>query len=109
MIAGAAVVVLVLLLVLGVCAAVLAQTPTLTLTPSTVVAGGRVLVTAGKVPANQVGEIQLHSQTYRFPFKATASGAVSRQIVVPADIAVGDHTIETLERCLSACSSVLRA
>jgi outer membrane biosynthesis protein TonB len=93
MIAGAAiVVVLVLVLALGVCAA--AQTPTLTLNPSTVVAGGRVLVTAAHVPANKVGEIQLHSATYRFPFKASASGAVSREIVVPADIALGDHTVE---------------
>jgi eukaryotic-like serine/threonine-protein kinase len=94
MIAGAAVLVLVLLLTLGVCAAVAAQTPTLALSPSTVVAGGRVSVTADRVPANKVGEIQLHSQTYRFPFKASASGAVSREIVVPADIALGAHTVQ---------------
>jgi hypothetical protein len=94
MIAGAAILVLVLLLALGVCAAVLAQTPTLALSPSTVVAGGRVLVTAAHVPADKVGEIQLHSATYRFPFKASASGTVSREIVVPADIALGDHTVE---------------
>jgi serine/threonine-protein kinase len=94
MIGGAAVLVLVLLLALGVCAAVAAQTPTLTLTPSTVVAGGRVLVTVGNVPANKVGEIQLHSQIYRFPFKAGASGAVSKEIVVPQDIALGDHTVQ---------------
>ena len=94
MIAGAAILVLVLLLALGVCAAVAAQTPTLSISPSTVVAGGRVLVTASNVPANQVGEIQLHSQTYRFPFKAGASGAVSREIVVPEEIALGDHTVQ---------------
>jgi len=93
-IAFAAVLVLVLLLVLGVCAAVAAQTPTLSISPSTVVAGGRVLVTASNVPANKVGEIQLHSQTSHFPFKAGASGAVSREIVVPADIALGDHTVQ---------------
>jgi hypothetical protein len=94
MIGAAAVLVLVLILVLGVCAAVAAQTPTLALSPPTVVAGGHVLVTAGNVPANKVGEIQLHSQTYRFPFKAGANRAVSREIVVPADIALGDHTVE---------------
>ncbi len=93
MIAGAVALVLVLLLALGVCAAVAAQTPTLALSPSTVVAGGRVLVTGTNVPANKSGEIQLLSQTYRFPFKATASGSVSREIVVPADIALGDHSV----------------
>ena len=92
MIGVAGVLVLVLLLVLGVCAAM--QTPTLTLTPTTVVAGGRVLVTAAHVPANKAGEIQLHSQTYRFPFTANSGGAVSKEIVVPADIALGAHMVE---------------
>src|SRR5260370_4426337 len=90
---GAVALVLVLLLALGVCAAVAAQTPTLALSPSTVVAGGRVLVTGTNVPANKSGEIQLLSQTYRFAFKATSSGAVSREIVVPADIVLGNHTV----------------
>jgi len=90
----AAVAVIVLLLVLGVCAAVAAQTPTLALTPSTVAAGGRVLVTAEHVPANKVGEIQLHSQLQAFPFRATAAGKVSREIVVPDDAVAGDHTVE---------------
>jgi hypothetical protein len=51
-------------------------------------------VTATNVPANKVGEIQLHSQTYRYPFKAGSSGAVSREIVVPETIALGNHTVE---------------
>jgi serine/threonine protein kinase len=93
-IGGATVLVLLLLLVLGVCAAVAAQTPRLSLNPSTVVAGGRVLVTAERVPANKVGEIQLLSQVHRFPFQAGASGAVSKEITVPADIALGDHTVQ---------------
>lgn len=93
-VAIAAVAVIGLLLVLGVCAAVAAQTPTLALSPSTVVAGGRVLVTADHVPANKVGEIQLHSQLQAFPFRATAAGKVSREIVVPDNTATGDHTIE---------------
>ncbi|MHB8613860.1 MAG: serine/threonine-protein kinase [Candidatus Dormibacteraceae bacterium] len=94
MIATAAGLVLVLLLVLGVCAAVAAQGPTLALSPSTVVAGGRVLVTADHVPANKSGEIQLHSQVFLFAFKATASGRVMREIVIPADITPGDHTVQ---------------
>jgi serine/threonine-protein kinase len=93
-VAGVAVLVLVLLLALGVCAAVAAQTPRLSLSPSTVVAGGIVRVTADRLPANQVGEIQLLSQVHRFPFQAGANGAVSREIVVPGDIALGDHTVQ---------------
>jgi hypothetical protein len=94
MIAAAAGLVLALLLVLGVCAAVAAQGPTLSLSPSTVVAGGRVLVTADRVPANKSGEIQLHSQVFSFAFKASAGGTVRREIVVPSDIALGDHTVQ---------------
>src|SRR5260370_11989218 len=90
---GAVALVLVLLLALGVCGAVAAQRRTLALSPSTVVAGGRVLVTGTSVPANKSGEIQLLSQTYRFPFEAASSGTVSREIVVPADIALGDHSV----------------
>jgi hypothetical protein len=93
-IAGASVLVLALLLALGVYAAVAAQAPRLSLSPSTVVAGGRVLVTADRVPANKVGEIQLLSQVHRFPFQASANGNVSREIVVPSDIALGDHTVQ---------------
>src|SRR5260370_30619613 len=55
MIAGAAILVLVVLLVTGVCAAVAAPGPTLAISPSTVAAGGRVLVTADRAPAHQVG------------------------------------------------------
>ncbi len=94
MIAAAAVVVLVLLLALGVCAAVAAQGPTLAISPSTVAAGGRVLVTADHVPANQVGEIQLHSQVQVFAFRATATGKVSREIFVSEATAPGDHTVQ---------------
>jgi hypothetical protein len=93
-IAAAAILVLVLLLVMGVCAAVAAQGPTLAISPSTVAAGGRVLVTADHVPANQVGEIQLHSQLQVFAFRAGAGGKVSRQIVVADNTEVGDHTVQ---------------
>jgi hypothetical protein len=94
MITGALALVLVLLLVLGVCAAVAAQGPRLSLAPSTVAAGGHVLVTADRVPANKTGEIQLLSQVSRFPFQASASGTVSREITVPVDITLGDHTVQ---------------
>jgi len=94
MIASAAALVLVLLLALGVCAAVAAQGPRLSLTPSTVEAGGRFLVTADRVPAHKAGEIQLLSQVHRFPFQANASGNVSREIIVPADITLGAHTVQ---------------
>ena len=94
MIAGAAILVLVVLLVTGVCAAVAAQGPTLAISPSTVAAGGRVLVTADRVPANQVGEIQLHSQVQLFAFRASPTGKVSREIVVPQATAPGDHIVQ---------------
>jgi serine/threonine-protein kinase len=94
MIAGAAGLVLLLLLGLGVCAAVAAQAPTLALSPSTVAAGGRVLVTAERVPANKAGEIRLLSQVTRYPFRASGGGAVKSEIVVPEDIELGDHTVQ---------------
>src|SRR5258708_21499323 len=94
MIASAAILVLVLLLAMGVCAAVAAQGPTLAISPSTVAAGGRVLVTADRVPANQVGEIQLHSQVQLFAFRASPTGKVSREIVVPQATAPGDHIVQ---------------
>ena len=85
--------ILVLLLVLGVCAAV-AQATTLSLNPIRVAAGGTVTVTATHVPANQVGEIQLWSVVTTYPFRASANGDVSRDIVVPLDTELGNHVVK---------------
>ena len=88
---GAVGLVVVLLLALGVCAAV--NRPTLKLSPTTAVPGQLVLVSATHVPANQVGEIRLQSQTVSFPYRADGSGVVSRWIKVPQDFELGDHTV----------------
>src|SRR4029077_7930582 len=43
---------------------------------------------------HQAGEIQLRSRLSVFPFRADANGNVSREIVVPRDTALGDHTVK---------------
>ena len=85
---------LILLLLMGVCA-VVAQATTLTVSPDRVAPGGSVHVTATKVPANQVGEIQLHSVVvHTYPFQADANGQVSIDIDVPFDEELGDHVVK---------------
>jgi hypothetical protein len=70
------------------------QSPVFTLSPSSVVAGDTVLVTAKHLPANQTGEIRLHSDLVRFPIRADRSGAVSGEILIPFDSGAGDHLVE---------------
>ena len=84
---------LALLLVLGVCA-VAAQATTLAVTPFRAAPGGTVHVEATRVPANQVGEIQLHSVVHTYPFQADAGGRVSLDIAVPTDTELGDHVVK---------------
>jgi protein kinase-like protein len=84
---------LVLLLLMGVCA-VVAQATTLAVNPDRIGPGGTVHVTASHVPANQVGEIQLHSVVHTFPFQADSKGQVSLDIVVPTDTELGDHVVK---------------
>jgi hypothetical protein len=88
---GSIALVALLLLTLGVCAA--ASQPTLKLSPTTVVPGQSVLVTATHIPPNQAGEIRLQSQTLNFPYRADGNGIVSRLIRVPSDFELGDHTV----------------
>ena len=85
---------LVLLVLLGVAAAVLSQATTLALSPSTTVPGGRVTVTATNLPANQVGEIQLFSVERTYFFRANSNGNVSVEIGVPSDTALGSHVVK---------------
>jgi protein kinase-like protein len=89
LIAAAAIVVL----LIGTIALLALGTPTLTLSSSTVAPGEDVVVSATRVPANQAGEIQLHSVIHTFPFKASASGNVAIDITVPRDIGFGDHLV----------------
>jgi serine/threonine-protein kinase len=96
LVALAAAVVLLLLLVAGTIGyvAMHPQAPTFNLSPSTVVAGDTVVVTAKHLPANQNGEIRLHSPVVTFPFHADQSGSVSGEILIPFDSAAGDHLVE---------------
>jgi hypothetical protein len=86
------------------------QAPTFAVSPSTVVAGDTVLVTAKHLPNNQTGEIRLHSELVRFPFRADRSGALSGEILIPFDSSGGDHLLELCwaSRChISAILHVL--
>ncbi|OLD49992.1 MAG: hypothetical protein AUI42_05370 [Actinobacteria bacterium 13_1_40CM_2_65_8] len=87
-----AVALMLLLLVAGYCSLSALNGPTLTLSPATARAGDRVVVTAGRVPANQVGEIQLHSAVFIVPFRSDKNGKVSTILTVPSDTPIGDHT-----------------
>ena len=88
---GAAAVV-VALLVTGVCV-VVSQATTLEINPGRMVPGGRVTVTATHVPARQFGEIQLLSVLRTYSFIADANGNVSKEIFIPPDTELGNHTI----------------
>jgi hypothetical protein len=92
-----AIAVLVLLaLVIGVVGFVLAEAfkPTLSLSTSTVRGGESLTVRASNLPANQSGEIQLHSIVQKFPFTADTNGYVSVEITVPPESGVGDHVVQ---------------
>jgi hypothetical protein len=84
---------LLLLLLMGVCA-VVAQATTLTVSPDRVAPGGTVHVTATNVPANQAGDIELHSVVHTYPFQADAKGNVSVDIDIPFDEELGDHVVK---------------
>jgi Protein kinase domain len=84
---------LLLVLALGVCA-IAANATTLSVNPSRVAPGGTVHVTASHVPANQAGEIQLHSVVHSYTFLADSSGKVAMDITVPNDIDAGMHAVK---------------
>jgi serine/threonine-protein kinase len=67
--------------------------PTLSLSSQVVEPGSILTVSAGHLPANQVGQIELLSQLYSFPFSADANGSVSLQITIPPDIGIGAHEL----------------
>ncbi len=85
---------LVLLLIGGVIwYSAMRATVTLSLSASTATAGESVVATAGHVPADQYGTIQMLSAIHNFPFRADAKGNVSTEITIPRDIGAGDHTV----------------
>jgi serine/threonine protein kinase len=84
-----------LALIVGVIGFLLSGTPgaTVSLSSTTVPAGGVVTVSASHLPANQSGDMQLLSIAHSFPFTADFNGNVSVDVTVPPDSAIGDHTI----------------
>ena len=67
--------------------------PTLALSSGIVQPGEILTVSATRLPANQVGHVELLSQLYTFPFTADANGSVSQPITIPLDIGIGAHHI----------------
>ncbi|HEY8854688.1 MAG TPA: serine/threonine-protein kinase [Candidatus Dormibacteraeota bacterium] len=67
--------------------------PALSLSSPMVEPGSILTVSAGHLPANQVGQIELLSQLYSFPFSADANGSVSQKITIPRDIGIGAHHV----------------
>ena len=80
----------------------------LSVSPSTVVAGHTVVVTASHVPANQSGEIRLFSTVRTFAFQADAGGTVSVPLTIPSDIGAGDHTVSICWAAVCRASARLR-
>ncbi len=86
---------LIVLLIIGIAGYLSARPqPVVSLSPSTVAAGDSVLLTASYLPANQSGEIRLHSDIQVFPFRADSYGDVRQTIAVPRDAGIGGHTIQ---------------
>jgi serine/threonine-protein kinase len=91
-IVAAAILLVLLISTVGLIAASLI--PTLSLSSTTVHPGDALVVTASRVPRNQAGEIQLLSRLTTFPFRADGSGNVTREIFIPTGIALGDHLVK---------------
>jgi serine/threonine-protein kinase len=82
--------------------------PSVSLSPSTVAAGGIVVVTAAHVPANQDVEIQLLSTIHTFPFHTGAGSNLTASITVPRNIGAGDHTVKICWASACYASAALR-
>ncbi len=86
---------LILLLLVGVTAAfIVGRAPRIDVSPRIVARGEVVRVTAVNIPANQVGELQLHSVIHSFDFRANSAGKLDQEIRIPFDVELGDHRID---------------
>jgi serine/threonine protein kinase len=65
----------------------------LSVSPSTVMAGDSIVVTASHLPANQAGEVQLWSQRRITLFRASSNGTVQVEISIPRDLELGEHLV----------------
>jgi hypothetical protein len=66
----------------------------LAISPQTAAAGDTVVVTADHLPANQAGQIELHSIVRTYGFRADGSGVVNADVTLPPDIEPGDHIVK---------------
>ncbi len=92
-IVAGAVILILLLVVGGICAAADLQ-PTMSVDPTIAVPGDTVNVDASRLPADQAGQIQLHSnETYSFAFQAGGQGDFRQGIVIPFGVTTGMHVV----------------
>jgi eukaryotic-like serine/threonine-protein kinase len=93
-IVAGAVILILLLVVGGICAAADLQ-PTMSLDPTIAVPGDTVNVIASHLPADQFGQIQLHSdETFYFAFQAGGQGDFRQGIVIPPGVTTGMHVVK---------------
>ena len=67
--------------------------PVLSLSSPTVQAGDTLTVSATSLPANQSGEMQLHSTIHTVPFRSDSAGRATVYLRIPIETAPGPHTI----------------
>jgi len=86
---------LVILLLLSVTAAfIVGRAPRIDVSPNIAARGDLVHITATNVPANQAGELQVHSIIHTFVFRAGSDGTVDEHVRIPFDIELGYHRID---------------
>jgi len=89
-----AVILILLLVVGGICAAADLR-PTMSVDPIIAVPGDTVYVIASRLPADQFGQIQLHSdETFYFAFQAGGQGDFRQGIVIPSAVKTGMHVVK---------------
>ena len=100
---------LIVLLIVGIAGYLTGRpNPVVSLTPSTVAAGGSVLLTASNLPANQTGEIRLHSELRVFQFRADSHGNLTQSIAVPRNAGIGGHTIQVCWASVCHLTAILQ-
>ncbi|HXD81966.1 MAG TPA: serine/threonine-protein kinase [Candidatus Acidoferrum sp.] len=100
---------LVVLLIVGIAGYLTGRpNPVVSLTPSTVAAGDSVLLTASNLPANQSGEIRLHSELRVFQFQTDSYGNLRQSIAIPRNAGIGGHTIQVCWASVCHLTAILQ-
>ena len=66
----------------------------LAISPQTAAPADTIVLTADHLPANQAGQIELHSIVRTYGFRADASGVVNTNVTLPRDMELGDHIVK---------------